>query len=300
LKKMLIGLFMKVVVADRLAIYVDYVYAQVGIHGRLALLTAVFFYSFQLYCDFAGYSLIAIGAARTMGFSLSDNFKQPYLASSITQFWSRWHMTLSRWFRDYLYIPLGGSRVSTLRHLFNILVVFLLSGLWHGANWTFIVWGTLHGLLVIFETFFAGKRAARRNPISAGDRDPSPDRPARPFPSIGRIVGILYTFTLVSLCLVFFRSASVAEALTVIRRIFSPSTFSQTGGEFRERALLLYSLFGIGCILAMDIRMEMTGKRGLLLYHKRSTVRLSAVAALVVVILLLGVFDGSQFIYFQF
>ncbi|HVY75677.1 MAG TPA: MBOAT family O-acyltransferase, partial [Puia sp.] len=136
LKYMLRGFFMKVVVADRLAIYVDYVFRNASVHSRLALITATFFYSFQIYCDFAGYSLIALGTAKTLGFNLSVNFKQPYLASSARDFWRRWHITLSQWFRDYVYFPLGGDRVRLTRYIFNIIVVFILSGLWHGANWT--------------------------------------------------------------------------------------------------------------------------------------------------------------------
>lgn len=278
LKKMLLGMFMKVVVADRLAIYVNYVYAHAEWHSRLALLTAVFFYSFQIYCDFAGYSLIAIGAARTMGFTLSDNFRQPYLTSSLTDFWRRWHITLSRWFRDYLYIPMGGSRTGTLRYVFNILVVFLLSGLWHGANWTFIVWGLLHGLIILFERFSRGKKTGNK----AG------------------ITGMLCSFILVSLCWIFFRAASMADAFTIIHRIFSSATPWQIPGEFEERALLIYSLFGIGCILAIDIQKEFFGEKHLLLYHKNTNIRMAAVISLSVLILLLGVFDGRQFIYFQF
>src|SRR5579872_5462763 len=151
LKEMLFGFFLKVVVADRLGIYVDFIYRHPEIHSRLALLLAVFFFPFQLYCDFAGYSLIAIGAARTMGFTLAPNFRQPFLAASVKEFWRRWHMTLTRWFRDYLYIPMGGNRVGTARLIFNLLVVFLLSGLWHGAAWTFVIWGLLHAIVLSIE-----------------------------------------------------------------------------------------------------------------------------------------------------
>jgi D-alanyl-lipoteichoic acid acyltransferase DltB (MBOAT superfamily) len=153
LKLMLWGYFMKVVVADRLGIYVDYVFRDVAFHSRLSLLTAVFFYSFQIYCDFAGYSLIALGSARTMGYTLSTNFNRPYLALSLRDFWQRWNITLSRWFRDYLYYPLGGSRVMLSRYIFNVIVVFILSGLWHGANWTFVVWGLLHGMYILMGHF---------------------------------------------------------------------------------------------------------------------------------------------------
>ena len=150
LKWMLWGFFMKVVVADRLGIYVDYVFKNPEVHSRLALVTAVYFYTFQIYCDFAGYSLIAVGTAKVMGFTLTKNFNRPYFASSPRDFWERWNITLSRWFRDYVYFPMGGNRVSVSKYIFNILVVFILSGLWHGANWTSILWGLFHGLFIIF------------------------------------------------------------------------------------------------------------------------------------------------------
>jgi alginate O-acetyltransferase complex protein AlgI len=287
LKQMAWGLFMKVVVADRLAIFVNYVYVHPGSHGRLALLIASFFYSFQIYCDFAGYSLIAIGAARTMGFSLSENFRRPYFSASLRNFWSRWHITLSSWFRDYLYIPLGGSRSRSLRYAFNIAVVFLLSGLWHGANWTFVIWGLLHGMIILVESF-SGR--LRRSPLF-GRIGPGP---------VSRLPGIIYSFILVTLLWIFFRSPDLHGALAFLNRIFGPHTPWQIDGEFEERSLMLYSLFGIGCILAADMQMEFFGGKGLLLHHKKPGVRLAACIGLVLMIVLLGVFNGSQFIYFQF
>ena len=147
----LFGLFAKMVVADNLAVYVDAVWADPQQYGSGAIALGLLFYSFQIYCDFFGYSTIALGCAKAMGYDLMDNFRAPYLSSSIGEFWHRWHISLSSWFRDYLYIPLGGSRVRISRWMFNIMVVFLLSGLWHGANWTFVLWGALHGLLLLIE-----------------------------------------------------------------------------------------------------------------------------------------------------
>jgi alginate O-acetyltransferase complex protein AlgI len=272
LKKMLLGMFLKVVVADRLAIFINYVYAHPGLHGRLALLTAVVFYSFQIYCDFAGYSLIAIGSAQTMGFRLADNFRQPYLASSMRAFWGRWHMTLSRWFRDYVYIPLGGGRTGAARHVFNILVVFLLSGLWHGAGWTFIAWGLLHGLLVIAELYL---------------------------PRL-RLGGPLYCFTAATLCWIFFRASTLTDAFTVFGRIFDPRTPWRIPGEFEERATLVYSLFGIGCVAAMDVHNEYFHEKRFFFNDNKGSVRIATAILLVILILMAGVFDGGQFIYFQF
>ena len=147
----LFGLFAKMVVADNLAIYVDAIWADPQQYGTHAIALGLLFYSFQIYCDFFGYSTIALGCAKAMGYDLMDNFRAPYLSGSIGEFWHRWHISLSSWFRDYLYIPLGGSRVRISRWMFNIMVVFLLSGLWHGANWTFVLWGGLHGLLLLLE-----------------------------------------------------------------------------------------------------------------------------------------------------
>ena len=147
----LYGLFAKMVVADNLAVYVDAIWADPQQYGSSAIALGLLFYSFQIYCDFFGYSTIALGCAKAMGYDLMDNFRAPYLSTSIGEFWHRWHISLSTWFRDYLYIPLGGSRVRVSRWMFNIMVVFLLSGLWHGANWTFVAWGGLHGLLLLLE-----------------------------------------------------------------------------------------------------------------------------------------------------
>ena len=279
LKLMLWGFFLKVVVADRLGIYVDYVFRDIGSHSRLSLITAVFFYSFQIYCDFAGYSLIAIGSAKTMGISLSENFRRPYLSGSFKEFWQRWNITLSFWFRDYLYYPLGGSRVMVSRYIFNIGVVFILSGLWHGANWTFICWGLLHGFLVL-----AGHLRRIRFPKL----------------TINRFVEILFTFLMVSFAWIFFRSQTVHEAWQIIMRIFDPNTIGTVGGEFEERSLLVYSFTGIVTVIMADIISEYFPKQFRLLYNHRSWIRISSCIGLIIIILLFGVFDGSQFIYFQF
>ena len=145
------GLFKKIVVADRLAVYVNEVYADIGNANTISMFIACIFFSIQIYCDFSGYSDIARGTAKFMGFDLMLNFNRPYLATSVAEFWTRWHISLSTWFRDYVYIPLGGNRNGKLNWYRNLIVVFLLSGLWHGANWTFIIWGALHALFIIFS-----------------------------------------------------------------------------------------------------------------------------------------------------
>ncbi len=279
LKWMLWGFFMKVVVADRLGIYVDYVFRNVEVHSRLALITAVIFYSFQIYCDFAGYSLIAIGSAKAMGFSLTKNFNRPYLAASLRDFWMRWNITLSQWFRDYLYFPMGGSRVNMSKYIFNILVVFILSGLWHGANWTFIVWGLLHGSFILI--------AHIRRKLLPGFVVPN-------------LMGVFLTFLIVSFCWIFFRSQNIHEASVVVTRIFSPNTIPIIEGEFEERSLLVYSVLGILCIVASDIVTEYAPGKFRLLNNSTEWVRMATCIGVIIVILLFGVFDGSQFIYFQF
>lgn len=276
LKIMLWGFFMKVVVADRLAIFVDDVFSRAEWHSRSALMLASFFYSFQIYGDFAGYSFIAIGAAKTMGITLSENFRRPLLASSITNFWNRWHITLYGWFKDYVYIPLGGNRRGLARQIFNILLVFLLSGLWHGANWTYIVYGLIQGIVVVMELFFVKRIKGNK----AG--------------------GIIYSFIVTSTCFIILRSPNLHQAFAFLGRLFNPSTPWVLSGEFEERALLVYSFLGIVCLLAADIFKEYFNRNNPLLHHKKTWVRLATCVAILVVIMLIGVFDGAQFIYFQF
>lgn len=154
-KLILFGLFIKMAIADNIAPFVNEVYLDPMKHHSLEVLQAIFLFSFQIYADFCGYSIIALGSARLLGITIMDNFKTPYLSKSVSEFWSRWHISLSTWFRDYVYIPLGGNRVKIPRWSFNIMAVFMLSGLWHGASWTFVVWGALHGLMLLLERFFS-------------------------------------------------------------------------------------------------------------------------------------------------
>lgn len=151
LKLLLRGMFLKVVVADRLGLCVDTIYGNYAYYNGVSCLLASVFYSLQIYCDFAGYSYMAMGIAKTLGIDLINNFNQPYFSQSVTEFWQRWHISLSRWLKDYVYIPLGGSRCRKIRSYFNIIVTFLVSGIWHGANWTFVVWGLIHGVFQIIE-----------------------------------------------------------------------------------------------------------------------------------------------------
>jgi alginate O-acetyltransferase complex protein AlgI len=155
LKLVLFGLFVKMTIADNIAPFVNQIYNNPLKHSSEEVLLGVFMFSFQIYADFFGYSTIALGSAKILGITIMDNFKTPYFSKSVTEFWSRWHISLSSWFKDYLYIPLGGNRVAIPRWSLNILIVFMLSGLWHGANWTFVVWGALHGLVLLIERYFS-------------------------------------------------------------------------------------------------------------------------------------------------
>jgi D-alanyl-lipoteichoic acid acyltransferase DltB (MBOAT superfamily) len=214
-----------------------------------------------------------------MGFTLSTNFNRPYLALSLRDFWQRWNITLSRWFRDYTYYPLGGSRVVPLKYVFNVTVVFILSGLWHGANWTFIVWGLLHGIYIL-----VGHLRRSRFPKSV----------------FNPVVEIILTFLLASFAWIFFRSQNLQEAFTVIKRIFSPNTPHVIDGEFDQRSVLVYSLAGIMTIMITDLMAEFFPWKQTILHNRKDWIRLAAPVGLILIIVLFGVFDGGQFIYFQF
>ena len=203
LKLIATGLFKKVIIADRLAPIVDAAYSAPREHSGGQLLLATYLFAIQIYCDFSGYSDIARGAARVMGFELMRNFNRPYFATSIGEFWRRWHISLSTWFRDYVYIPFGGNRAGRGRRCVNLLVVFVLSGIWHGANWTFLVWGLIHGLIMTGEIAVRG------------------DRPERAPTGLRALVRGLLVFNVVALAWVFFRAASLDDAALILRRIFT-------------------------------------------------------------------------------
>lgn len=217
LKMLLWGMFLKVVLADRIGIYVDTVYDNyVHCSGSVCFLASIM-YTLQIYCDFAGYSLMAIGVAKMMGFDLINNFERPYLAASVTEFWKRWHISLTRWLTTHVYINLGGNRCSKARQYVNIMVTFLVSGLWHGANWTFIVWGAMHGFLQIIEKIFMGERIHKEL-----------KKPVRPF-SFVRALRMLITLNLVSIAWIFFRMPTLGDATSMIARFFTdfvPFTFA--------------------------------------------------------------------------
>jgi D-alanyl-lipoteichoic acid acyltransferase DltB (MBOAT superfamily) len=207
IKMMLWGMFKKVVIADRLAILVNQVYNNPQQHNSTMLFIASIFFAIQIYCDFSGYSSIAIGAARVMGFKLMKNFDTPYQSKDINQFWKKWHISLSSWFKDYLYIPLGGNKVAVPRWYFNLLIVFIISGFWHGANWTFIIWGALHGFYLVFA--IATKKL--RHAINTAIHLPANSK-------VNHLLQVVSTFCLVTFAWIFFRANSLSDAVYIIKK----------------------------------------------------------------------------------
>ncbi len=285
LKLMIWGLFKKLVIADRLGIYVNGAYNYVDQQDGMTLLLATIFFSFQVYCDFSGYSDIAIGTAKVLGFDLMTNFRRPIFAKSTGEFWKRWHISLSTWFKDYLYFPLGGNKGSVPRWYFNLMVVFLISGLWHGANWTYIIWGGINGFYLVFA-IMTKKYREKFNTFTRINKSPR----------LHLSFQILITFLLITFSRIFFRSKSVEDAFKVIKKIV---TFK--GSVFNDgTAILLYSFFAISFLLAVEFKKEFYTGTFTLSHHKNFWVRNSYYSLLVILIILFGVFDGGQFIYFQF
>ncbi|HEO69748.1 MAG TPA: MBOAT family protein [Candidatus Hydrogenedentes bacterium] len=279
------GYFKKLVIADRLVLYVDAVYGAPGEYAAPTLLLATYFFAFQIYCDFSGYSDIAIGTARVLGYDLMSNFRRPYFSASMRDFWRRWHISLSTWFRDYLYIPLGGNRVSAWRRYGNVLIVFLLSGLWHGADWTFLLWGLLHGLL--FVASLATHPLRQRIGGESG--------------GLRRGFAVLVTFHLVTLLWVFFRADSLADALAILDgllvhpRLDASAVFEPLGG-----IEMLVAACSLGLLAAVSLVQERGVSIRAWLHTQPLWARWAAYYALAFGVLLLGRFDARQFVYFQF
>ncbi len=295
LKLMLWGFFQKMVIADNLATLVDSIYKHPADYQGLPLLVATFFFAFQIYCDFSGYSDIAIGAAQAMGYKTMENFSRPYFSKSISEFWRRWHISLSSWFRDYLYIPMGGNRVSVPRWCLNLFVVMLVCGFWHGANWTFLVWGGLHGFYLIFSIL---TRSARDHFVRLIGLDRAP--------RVHGYLKILITFSLVCFAWIFFGADTISDALHIISNLF-------TGwrGAFAVETLKkipfwgplkfesLVSLVSIAILLSAQV-MERHGNIIDRFSEKPIWIRWPVYYFFLVVILLFGNFGSKQFIYFQF
>jgi alginate O-acetyltransferase complex protein AlgI len=297
------GLFKKVVIADRAAIIVNTVYNQADEFSAAQLVVATIFFAFQIYCDFSGYSDIAIGIAQVLGYDLMKNFDRPYYSKSISEFWGRWHISLSTWFRDYLYIPLGGSRVSRARWYFNLSTTFLVSGLWHGANWTFVVWGGLNGLYLIIETFTMKLRLKGLALVGLNERSWFYKFPA-----------VLWTFALTCFAWIFFRANNMDDAFMIARQapagvwelLTTVLSFDLVKIELVVRGLGLSQrelVIIVGAIIAMETVHLFQRRPGLRqrLAARPLALRWALYYALIGGILFLGSFNqAQQFIYFQF
>ena len=289
-KLMLWGYFKKLVIADNLSPYVDRIFDDVSAYSGFAFVIATFFFTLQIYCDFSGYSDIARGCANLLDIELMDNFKSPYFAASIRDFWSRWHISLSTWFRDYVYIPLGGNRVSAARRNINLMITFLVSGLWHGANWTFVLWGGVHGLAQILENAFSGKRERADNP---------PARALRTF----------LIFVFVAFAWVFFRAQSMADISHIFRHLFTgigdPVQYLWRG--FSDINMYKETLTGYCVVLFLplflfDFLSSKSGKNGIALLSKRAKPLQWALLLLIAygVVLFAPKGIAADFVYFQF
>lgn len=298
LRRMAWGFFKKIVIADNLALMVNQVYNNPTDYEGITLILATVFFAFQIYCDFSGYSDIAIGAAQVMGYNLMENFRRPYFSKSISEFWSRWHISLSSWFRDYLYIPLGGNRVVKWRWYYNLFITFLVSGLWHGANWTFIVWGALHGFYLIFAIVTAKQRNALANAIGLTSH-----------PVLYKWVQVLTVFVLVCFSWIFFRANSVADAFYIIQYSFSglgniSQVFAGINLEhllFMEQGAKVFIVSVIAIVLMELVHLvQRRGSVSALLMQRPAVVRWSVYYIALIAVLLFGQFGHQEFIYFQF
>ncbi len=293
---MLFGFFKKVVIADRLSVLVSAVYASPRYYDGLALIIATVFFAFQIYCDFSGYSDIATGSAKCLGIDLMQNFRQPYLSKSVKEFWRRWHISLSGWFKDYVYIPLGGSRVSQSRFYFNTLVTFVISGMWHGANWTFLIWGTLHGAFQIIGDMFSQLtekffRFERRGGFHIWDA-----------------VCAVITFCAVCFAWIFFRAKTIGDAFYIVTHLFvNIGSIFNTGYVFNTLnglglplleviicAALVIFLWVADCVAGDSHFVDA-------IEHKPSYIKFAFYLIIIAALMGLGVFyNAGQFIYFQF
>ena len=283
LNDVLWGLFMKIVIADRLAIIVNEVYNSPFEYHGFILVFATILFAFQIYCDFAGYSKIAIGTAKMMGFTLMKNFNTPYFSKSLSEFWSRWHISLSTWFRDYLYIPLGGNRVSRIRWAINLLIVFVLSGFWHGAEWTFIIWGLIHGVFLIIESNIKFNF----------------------LPRLQTIINPIFIFGIVCFGWIFFRSNSLNDAIYIIKELFVLENYSISDISFNMIPVIKNTVYPIDVFLSVFLVLFLLTFEKLYSLKFEFTrlpflIRSAIYTTGVWMIFIVGAFEKNEFIYFQF
>jgi D-alanyl-lipoteichoic acid acyltransferase DltB (MBOAT superfamily) len=284
-KLIALGLFKKTVIADRLSPYVAMVFDHPTDYQGIPVIVASIFFAFQIYCDFSGYTDIAIGSSRLLGKNLIKNFDLPYLSASFSEFWKRWHISLSTWFRDYIYIPLGGNKVSAYKHYLNLIITFLISGLWHGANFTFIVWGAMHGFLVATESFFIKMKIQLKSTLL---------KPLK----------IAFVFFLVLVGWVFFRANSIDDALLIFKQASQIKTeqigfymFNNSSSRVEEFYL---AIVFITLLVIFEIFQYNFTNIGKSIQKLPLIIRWLFYTIIVLTILFVGIFERDQFIYFQF
>jgi D-alanyl-lipoteichoic acid acyltransferase DltB (MBOAT superfamily) len=283
LRLILWGLFKKVVIADNCAVFVNQIFENSATASKVELALGAIFFAFQIYGDFSGYSDIAIGTAKLFGMELLVNFRTPYFSRDIAEFWRRWHISLTTWFRDYIYIPLGGSRVSTMKAIRNTMIVFLISGFWHGANWTFIVWGALNGLYFL-PLLISGKNRIHTDTVAEG----------RFFPTFKEAFQIATTFLLTCFAWIFFRAANIGEAFDYIAGFFTNPLLPSNNLVSLDRTFVL--------ILFLFMLLEWLFRNGMpeFVRSRHAALRLAIYYGLVLLIVFFGAFGSEEFIYFQF
>lgn len=275
LRYLLWGMFLKVVLADRLGIYVDTIYEEYAHYTGTSSLIAAVLYSFQIYGDFAGYSFMALGVAKLLGYDIIKNFNRPYFATSVTMFWKRWNISLTRWLTTYIYIPQGGNRKGKLRTYWNIILTFLVSGIWHGANWTFIFWGLIHGFAQCIEKFFGWNNSDIKSRWKLSIR-------------------IATTFAIVTIAWIFFRMPSIGQGFGVLLHILT------LGKPFIDVLTLTHSIFALIIVISVDLLLEYKNVEIKRYLSKHTVVRWTGYVLLTISILLFGVLNSGQFIYVSF
>ena len=286
---LMLGMIKKVVIADLMVKYVDAVFNKVPEHSGICFAWATLLYTFEIYCDFSGYSDMAIGVARMLGFELMGNFRQPYLASSIKEFWGRWHISLSTWFRDYVYIPLGGNRCKKSRRDINLLITFLLSGLWHGASWTFVLWGGIHGAAQIIENRIKEAIGLTR------DREKNLSRPVK-------ILLTILTFLIVSYAWMFFRANSISEALYIVRNMFTSFNLKDAMAQMTMSTRSVIKTTAAIVLLMIYDHFNEKGDMLLKMNKMKAPIRwvIYIASAILVIALKTHNTEAQEFIYFKF
>lgn len=286
LKMMLWGYFMKLVVADRIGIYIDAIFGNISHHNGTSLLFASFLYPFQVYADLGGYSLIAIGTAKILGINIMQNFKRPFFATSMSEFWRRWHISLISWLTDYIYTPLSFSfrKYKIWGIVIALMITFLLSGIWHGPALTFVVWGLIQGVFLSVEALTNKKKAQFENKYNLSKK------------GWYILLGTCSTFILFAASQIFGRAANIVDAFAIYKKIFSTTGYLFIGNP----STFIFSFLGLSMLFFKDFTDEFMPSKFLLFENENKIIRVLAYSSIIILLLLIGVFDGGQFIYFQF